>query len=304
LKIFDKVKTGGIMNRIKNLLIELGICEKSSIEVYYPKVRDRNDISVLKCNKSGVIFLSRSDHMDMSYYEEKEGFKYWSALDRKHAVNVGYEDKLRRKEFLQHIVTNRKWMDIGTGSGGILDELSPIASKICAVEPQRIARESLKKLGYAVYSSIESTSETEFDIVTLFHVFEHFTNPLEDLKLIFQKMNTHGKIIIEVPHARDFLISFLDHESFKKFTFWSEHLILHTRQSLTRFLEVAGFEEIIITGCQRYPLANHLHWLAKNQPGGHQTWNFLRTFELDLAYSQMLSKIDKNDTLIAIATKK
>jgi 2-polyprenyl-3-methyl-5-hydroxy-6-metoxy-1,4-benzoquinol methylase len=291
-------------NRIKNLLIDLGICEESSIEPYYPQVRDRDDVSVLKCKKSGVIFLSRSDHIDMSHYEEKEGFKYWSAGDRKHAVNVGIEDKLRRKGLLQHIVANRKWMDIGTGSGGILDELSPLASKTFAVEPQKIARESLKKLGYDVYPNIESVTETEFDIVTLFHVFEHFTNPLEDLKSISQKMASQGKIFIEVPHAKDFLISFLEHESFKKFTFWSEHLILHTRQSLTRFLEDAAFEEIVIAGCQRYPLANHLHWLSKNQPGGHQKWSFLRTIELDSAYSQILGQLDRTDTLIAIATKK
>ena len=141
-------------------------------------------------------------------------------------------------------------------------------------------------------------------MVTLFHVFEHFNNPLESLKLISKKMRDQGKIIIEVPHARDFLLSFLEHEEFKKFTFWSEHLILHTRQSLTVFLEKAGFENVIITGFQRYPLANHLHWLSKNQPGGHEKWSFLRTIELDSAYSQMLGQLDKNDTIIATATKK
>jgi hypothetical protein len=46
-----------------------------------------------------------------------------------------------------------------------------------------------------------------------------------------------------------------------------------------------------------------LHWLSKNQPGGHQKWSYLRTNELDIAYSQMLAQIDKTDTLIAIATK-
>jgi len=291
-------------NKIKKLLIDLEICGESSIEPYYPQVRDREDISVFKCNKSGVIFLSGSDHMSMSHYEEKEGFEYWSVGERKYAVNVWHEDKLRRKEFLQYIITNQKWLDIGTGCGGILDALSPLASQTCAVEPQKIARESLKKLGYDVYPRIEDAIENNFDIVTLFHVFEHFTNPLQDLKLISQKMADQGKIIIEVPHARDFLMSFLEHDSFKKFTFWSEHLILHTRQSLTTFLEKAGFKDIVITTCQRYPLANHLLWLSENKPGGHKKWNFLRTPDLDSAYSSMLSQLDKNDTIIATATKK
>ncbi len=290
-------------NRIKDLLIDLGICDESSIQPYYPHVRDRDDISVLKCKRSGVIFLSRSDHMDTSYYEEKKEFRYWSTGDRKHAVNTGHEDKLRRKKLLQHIVANRKWMDVGAGSGGILDALSILASKVLAVEPQKIARDSLQKLGYDVYPDIESVTETEIEVATLFHVFEHYTNPLQDLELIYERMSSNGKLFIEVPHANDFLISFLEHEGFKRFTLWSEHLCLHTRHSLQRFLEAANFKDVIITGCQRYPLANHLHWLSKDQPGGHQKWSFLRTDELDVAYAQMLTNIDKTDTLIAIATK-
>jgi 2-polyprenyl-3-methyl-5-hydroxy-6-metoxy-1,4-benzoquinol methylase len=290
-------------NKIKDQLINLGICEESSIEPCYPRVRDRDDVSVLKCKNSGVIFLSSSEHVNISHYEETEGFRYWSAGDRKHAVNIGHEDKLRRKELIQNIVINRKWLDIGTGSGGILDELSTLVSKVSAVEPQKIARESLIQLGYDVYPNIESVVENDFDIVTLFHVFEHFTDPIEDLRQIYKKMASGGKLVIEVPQANDFLISFLNHESFKRFTFWSEHLILHTRNSLKRFLEEVGFEEIIINGCQRYPLANHLHWLSLNQPGGHQKWSFLRTKELDSAYAKMLAQIDKTDTLIAIATK-
>ena len=82
-------------NKIKNLLIDLGICDELSIEAYHPHVRDRDDVYVMRCAKSDVIFLSRSDHMDLSHYEEKEGFMYWSAGDRKYAVNVGHEDKLR-----------------------------------------------------------------------------------------------------------------------------------------------------------------------------------------------------------------
>jgi SAM-dependent methyltransferase len=291
-------------NRIKDILIELAICDDSSIKPYYPQVRDRDDVGVLKCNKSGVIFLSKSSHMDMSHYNKKEGFQYWSAEDRKHAINQSIEDTERRKKLLQNLLINRKWLDIGTGAGGILDELSPLASYTSAVEPQEIALNSLEKAGYDIYPDIKSVDTSDFDIVTLFHVFEHFTNPLEDLETIYQRMASQGRIVIEVPHANDFLISFLENEGFKKFTFWSEHLILHTRYSLHRFLDKAGFTKITITGCQRYPLANHLHWLSENQPGGHQKWDFLRTKELDSAYSQMLAQLDKTDTLIATAIKK
>lgn len=52
-------------NKAKDMLIELGISNSDSIVPYYPRVRDREDISVLKCTKSGVLLLSRTDHMEL-----------------------------------------------------------------------------------------------------------------------------------------------------------------------------------------------------------------------------------------------
>lgn len=292
-----------VENPIKKLLLDLNICTASSIHAFYPQVRDRSDVAVLKCYKSGVIFLSSVEHMDLAHYENKTGYDYWSVADRQQAVNAEQEDLQRRATLLKVMIVNRNWLDIGTGTGGLLDQLKPLAAKIVSVEPQKGARHCLQQLGYEVFPNIESINTTDFQIITLFHVFEHFTNPLDDLISIAERLSDNGKIIIEVPHANDFLISFLDLESFKRFTFWSEHLILHTRQSLEIFLKAAGFKEIIINAVQRYPLANHLYWLSKNKPGGHQHWPFLRSKELDLAYTQMLAKNNQTDTLVAIATK-
>ncbi len=288
------------MSKIVSLCCELGICDQESIVPFFPKVRDRDDVAVLKCNKSGVILLSRSDYVDVRYYENKENFKYWGSRDRKNVILNTMEDNKMRYERLRHIICGKKWLDIGTGAGGVLDLLAPIASEAIAVEPQEDARRNLIDLGYKVYSCIEDVSEKCLDVVTMFHVFEHLINPIETLKTI-KEMLDGGRIIIEVPHANDFLISFLDLDSFKSFTFWSEHLILHTRESLRIFLESAGFSNICIQSYQRFPLANHLYWLSKGMPGGHIHWNYLRTPELDSAYSNMLSKLDKTDTLIAIA---
>ncbi|MBA2117226.1 hypothetical protein [Bremerella alba] len=68
------------------------------------------------------------------------------------------------------------------------------------------------------------------------------------------------------------------------------------------FLERAGFAEISIKGFQRYPLANHLHWLAKGKASGHLKWSQLRTPTLEAAYGEMLAGLNQTDTLIATAT--
>lgn len=288
-------------NEIKEILIQLGVSNSDTIVPFFSKVRDRDDVSVLKCTRSGVIFLSRTDHLDISHYSKKKSFDYWGAQDRKEALKQSLEDDQRRCEQFKYIIANKKWLDVGTGVGGVLDLLSPFSKIAKAVEPQKNVRDFLTGLGYSVYSSIEDAEQNFFDIVTLFHVFEHFKNPIEALKSIREKMVKGAKIIIEVPHANDFLISFLDNVEFKSFTFWSEHLILHTRESLFVFLKTAGFSNITVSNFQRYPLANHLHWLLTGKPGGHIAWSQLRTAELEQAYASMLSRIDKTDTLIAIA---
>jgi SAM-dependent methyltransferase len=239
--------------------------------------------------------------MQISHYEEIEGLSYWGASERKQANLVYLEDNARRYNQFSRIIANKVWLDVGTGSGGMLDLFNPIARQVIAVEPQRAARMALVESGYAAYRLVPDVPDNNIDVVSLFHVLEHLTEPIQTLEEIRSKMKKGGKIIVEVPHAEDFLISFLALDSFKAATFWSEHLLLHTRSSLTRFLEVAGFTNIRISGFQRYPLANHLFWLARNRPGGHIQWSELRSPELDIAYSSMLNTLNKTDTLIAVA---
>lgn len=291
-------------NKIAETLCEWGVCDENAIEEYYPRVRDREDISVLRCKKSGVIFTSTSEHMDMSHYSDKHEFPhYWKEENRERALVDSFADDSRRKNQFLSQISNKTWMDVGAGAGGVLDLLRPFAARVVAVEPQQRALDALKKEKYEAYSDISEVPFKEFDVITLFHVFEHLTNPLDLLKIAFDKLKVGGKIIVEVPHANDFLFSYLELEEFKKFTFWSEHLVLHNRASLGAFLGKANFQNVVISGFQRYNLANHLHWLKAKGPGGHIKWSMLSTNEIDNAYSNLLEKIDMTDTLIASAEK-
>ena len=116
------------------------------------------------------------------------------------------------------------------------------------------------------------------------------------------KLSSEGSIIIEIPHANDFLLSKLRCESYKQFTLWSQHLILHTRQSITLLLKEAGFKEISVKNIQRYPVSNHLCWLNNGIPGGHKSnLSLIDTDTLRDAYENALASIDSTDTLLAVA---
>jgi SAM-dependent methyltransferase len=288
---------------IRGLLFSLNICDEKSVGIFFPRVRDRDDIAVCRCARSGVIFLSRSDHMTATHYESKDDLSYWGGNERGLALaGTRVDDERRSREFRED-VRGRVWMDVGTGLGGVLDLLRTDAARILAVEPQEGPRRYLQNLGYDVYRDVSDVAKKGVEVATLFHVLEHFIDPIRVLGSIRARLVTGGRIVVEVPHARDFLITTLDCDSFKAFTFWSEHLILHTRESLRRFLEEAGFKNIRIKGFQRYPLANHLYWLAKGRPGGHEVWANLQHPGMDAMYKEFLEAQDQTDTLIAVAEK-
>jgi len=292
------------LNSIKKILISSRLIDKNKISSYFERVRDSKDISVLKCEKTGLFFLSKTSHVDITNYKNKKKFRYFGNNSRKEAIKAGYEDAKRRSNLIRKFVHGKRWLDIGTGAGGILDELKDSALECSAVEPNDIMRKKLKKLGYKVYKSSIHAKKNYYDVITLFHVFEHMKHPIKELKLIKSLLKKNSQLIIEVPHASDFLLKTLNLHEFKKFTFWSEHLILHVKKSLDVFLKLSNFEVNKIFGVQRYSLANHLYWIFKKKPGGHIHWNFMRFIILEKLYEKFLSLINQNDTLIIFARKK
>ena len=93
-------------NKIAKTLCDIGVCDESAIEPYYPRVRDREDIAIMRCKKSGVIFTSTTEHMDISHYNDKIEFPhYWQETHRTKAFIDSFEDDNRRKDqFLPVII--------------------------------------------------------------------------------------------------------------------------------------------------------------------------------------------------------
>ena len=138
----------------------------------------------------------------------------------------------------------------------------------------------------------------KFDVITCNHVLEHVPKQILLLRKLLSKLNNKGILIIEVPSAHDMLLSI---KEFRDFTMWSEHLILHTNESLKKLIRVAGGRKIDMINYQRYNLSNNMGWFIDRAPGGHDKYDF--PDELNISYQNYLSKIKKTDTLIAIIKK-
>lgn len=267
-------------------LQELGLASKEASIPFHKGTRDNPDINVLECNE--ILYLDRIWKDDKPYENRL------TTLEASQTPDV-----IRREWFLlsQPHPKYVKWADIGCGNGGLLYRVYKrnLPLELCGVE---IDSEYRQLENIPIYSSIEELPDNKFTFITLFHVFEHMHEPLKQLKLVWDKLAEDGKLVLEVPHARDFLIQVS--EKFRNHTFWSEHLILHTRSSLRKFLRQAGFEVEYIFGQQRYSLDNHMKWLSDFTFQD----KLVMTEETEKSYKEMLANIDRNDTLICIASKK
>ena len=290
---------------MRTYLSHLGLIDSQNAEKLADCTRDRDDITVWRCPISGLIFLEGGDVKPDSYYASKT-VDYDPNLSVTEAEGVSHatlwqEDDARRAEQFKDQLRGKVWLDFGAGEGGLVRLMAHKAQKAYAYELNTAQCARMRANGIAVVDDWQALEDNTLDVLTLFHVFEHLPRPVEMLAELGQKLKPGGTVIVEVPHANDFLIKQLDCEPFKRFTFWSEHLVLHTRASLEAMLRLAGLTDIVVMGAQRYPLSNHLYWLRHGRPGGHGIWGVIETDEMKRAYAAMLAKIDQTDTLTAVS---
>jgi 2-polyprenyl-3-methyl-5-hydroxy-6-metoxy-1,4-benzoquinol methylase len=237
--------------------------------------------------------------MNISHYEEIEGYSYWGNQTRTKSLELHAEDDVRRSKQFLPFLRGRDVIDVGCGTGGFMDRIRAQVRSIVGVEPQSDVRKELQELGYIIYRTTFEAPKESRDVATLLHVLEHILEPLKTLGEVRSILRPGGHIIIEVPHARDVLLKLND---FKAFSLWSEHLVLHTKESLRTYLTAADFTDIKIDGYQRYPLANHIGWFVDGKPGGQTRLKEFGPLADD--YARMLLESDQTDTLIATARKK
>lgn len=287
-------------------LVRLGAIDPDNVRMLSPRTRDR-EIPVLIDDTSGVIFLQRAETSTEYYETEKSedrvGDETLTAMiDGSTVRTKPLADDRRRFEQVRDLTADRSVCDFGCGYGGFLRLNRGHADHLAGVELREHCRAQLRAAApeIPVEKSILDFVEP-FDIVTMFHVLEHIPEQIEVLAEIRQRLAPDGRLFVEVPHAGDFLIKHLGLEAFHAFTFWSEHLVLHTPASLAAVLRAAGFAEIEISGYQRYGYTNHLGWLRDGKPGGQEIFKDVEDPDFEAAYSDYLKGLGATDTLVAVA---
>ncbi len=277
-------------------LLKSGVVHECDLETYSEGARDSDNMPMVRCRRTGAIFIKDIAHATAEHYEEKS---FGETRDGFWGGPIDKFDLDRRTELLKSYVPGKDWLDFGCGFGDILSTAGPFARSIAATELNAIQTAHVRKAGFDVRKDLAEFGRS-FGVVSMFHVLEHLPDPIATLSHIRKHMHVGSTLIAEVPHARDFLLGPLDSDPFKRFTLWSEHLVLHTRETLRFAISEAGFQVVSVSGVQRYPISNHLNWARHGLQGGHETFAFLNDGTLHRAYESVLQRSDFTDTLVIV----
>ena len=300
-----KIKSNNnTVNHNIELLYKFNLSDKDSLKIFNESTRNIDNLNVLKCNKSGVIVLEKY-LLPENYYENDihrnvsfNTVKGWVVANR------STNDNLRRLESYKELIKNSDVLDFGCGRDGFIKLTQKISKSSIGLEINNANREYVNSTGVNCIKSLSELNDEKFDLITLNHVFHYLNDPINIIIELQKYLKDDGTIIIEVPHARDLLLETFNLESFKNFTLWSEHLILHTRESLEAFAAHSGLYAKSIEGLQRYKISNHFNWLLNGQPSGHEFFTKLNDDNFHQHYSRLLNDINQTDTLIGFFGKK
>lgn len=148
-------------------------------------------------------------------------------------------------------------LDIGTGTGEFLEVASRHGFIALGIEPSKKASIEASKVGYVLQGEFEALTlrENLFEVITLWSVLEHVTQPVAFLGKVSRVLKKNGLLALRVPLSSS-LINFLclwayklsGHKigwplrQFYQLDWHSRHLFLFSETSLLFLLKKAGFQ--------------------------------------------------------------
>ena len=263
-------------------------------------VRDFQEVGILECMTCGVTFHDT----DLSHVVDSQGGSMNSGGTQESIRTVAPDnDDSRRGNYIRtHFPPTDeikvRVLDFGSGNGNLLTELRA-QYEVEGLEIDLNARLICQSLGFRIHESLEAIEamQSKFDVITMIHVIEHLSNPLDVLKRLARLLTDKGSLIIETPNSDDALLTFYNCEAFQNWTYWSHHPLLFNFQGVSNLLERANLKLISSVSVQRYNLANHLYWLSQGIPGGHVRWGEHFSDQLNQLYQDQLFVRKQSDTI-------
>lgn len=157
---------------------------------------------------------------------------------------VGVFQNRRARMAAKWLASRGRILDIGCGNGGFLLQMKSMGFSVEGTEwSDQSAARVPPDAGFTVHvGDLLSLDLPQhgYDLITLWHVFEHLRDPRRVLERIVELLSPTGALIMSMPNAeswqaRSFGTHWFHHDP-------PRHLFAFGRKSLTKLLELSGLE--------------------------------------------------------------
>jgi 2-polyprenyl-3-methyl-5-hydroxy-6-metoxy-1,4-benzoquinol methylase len=203
-----------------------------------------------KCDSCQFVFTNpRPDDKSLSkYYESPDYLSHHS--HGMNPVQLVYQELRRiniRNKFslIKKLVPNGRLLDIGCGTGEVLNYFKKKKWEVKGIEPSRSARDfAIQKYGLDIEdeSGLKKLQKDSFDIISMWHVLEHVSDLHERIHIIYDLLKPSGYLIIALPNLNSW-----DAEYYKKY--WAafdvpRHLSHFSERTLKKLVIGHGFKYV------------------------------------------------------------
>jgi 2-polyprenyl-3-methyl-5-hydroxy-6-metoxy-1,4-benzoquinol methylase len=132
-----------------------------------------------------IDFGNGEEHYDEAYFQWQRSMGEFGA-------------KLKRKLFDKYITPDMTVVEFGCGGGYLLNEIN--AAKKVGIEINEAAHVEIKRQGIDCVGDLNQLPDEFADIIISTSVLEHVENPLGELRGLYGKLKTGGKMVFSVPN--------------------------------------------------------------------------------------------------------
>ncbi|MBN1597990.1 MAG: class I SAM-dependent methyltransferase [Bacteroidales bacterium] len=192
-----------------------------------------------RCLNCGFIQCTDLDKV-VGFYEDLVDTEY---------ENTRKERKLQEKrlvKFLSKFKREGTLLDIGAGSGIMVEAALEMGYKAEGIEPSKWLQKNAEKLGLPVYQGIFPHPNTPgpYDIITLVDVIEHVTEPGDLLNGISKTLASDGIFILVTPDVNSLAAKIF---GYRWWHYRFAHIGYFNKKNLIALLNKTGFEVIKLT---------------------------------------------------------
>ncbi len=204
-------------------------------------------MDLVKCRGCGLIYLKDVPDERVLYedYHECTGFDPgdYSVNSVHPNLKALWHINQQRIEVITRHRNSGALLDMGCGSGAFMLTAKKAGFDVFGIDvSEKAARFAREELNLNVTSKNINELTGQFNVITLWHVLEHFLNPVAELVKIHNKLCTDGVLIGEVPNWNSIKFQ-LSGKKWKGGNHPLYHRSFFSSQTLRKTILKAGFSK-------------------------------------------------------------